>query len=71
MAVICRFQISKRPIDLYEISYQRDATRRLLQLRKPTLKFSIFRNSKTGAQVLICVSGALVPLNIGDWSDVY
>jgi hypothetical protein len=69
MAVSYRFQISKRPIDLYEIWYQRDVTRSLLQPRKPTLKFHRFRNSKTGAQLLICVSGALVPLNIGDWSD--
>jgi putative SOS response-associated peptidase YedK len=66
MTVSCRFQISKHQKDLYEIWYQHDATRRLLQTLNPTSKFPTFRNSNRGAQIFDLCIGALVP----DWSDV-
>jgi hypothetical protein len=71
MAVSYRLQISKYPIDLHEILYQRDATRSYFNLVSILHNFLDSVTARGAQKVFICVSGALVPRNIGDCSDVY
>jgi hypothetical protein len=71
MAVSCTLQISKCPIDLHEIWYQRYATRNYFNFVSILNNFLDSVTARGAHRIFICVSGALVPRNIGDCSDVY